>query len=188
MLIHFFCFIIPRVPNEAQLADPTRTTLISKIQYCKHSTIVYYAGTFHLIFVEFNEHRYLAFLQHKSTPATNASIKIIREHHCASIKELFDDNVQAVPRWHRAKYYHVPCQKHPNLVCFYDNDYFMCLCDINRHENCFKFDYKPVYNYLGSSHCENDDQYYLNNETGPTSSSCFCKECYFGSRCQFTTK
>ncbi|CAF1056918.1 unnamed protein product [Rotaria sordida] len=189
ILIHFFYVSsIPYQPAYLHLADPIRTTLISKIKSYEHSTFIYYGGTFHMIFVEFNEHRYLAFLQQNSTLAMNISITIIPQHQCASIKELLDDHIQTLPRWHRAKYYHVPCQKHSNLVCFYDNDYFMCLCDIDRHANCFKFDYKPVYNYLGSNFCTNDGQYYLDNNTCPTSSSCFCKDCYYGSRCQFTTK
>ncbi|CAF1270611.1 unnamed protein product [Rotaria sordida] len=64
----------------------------------------------------------------------------------------------------------------------------MCLCDIDRNANCFKFDYKSVYNYLGPIYCENDGQYYQDNNTCPKSSSCRCKECYYGTRCQFTTK
>ncbi|CAF4927760.1 unnamed protein product [Rotaria sp. Silwood1] len=189
ILIHFFYVSSkPRLPEESHLADPMRTTLISKIKSYENSTFIYYGRTFHLIFVEFNEHRYLAFLQQNSTSTINISLKIIPDHHCASIKELFDEHIQALPRWHRAKYYHVPCQKHSSLACFYDNDYFMCLCDIDRNANCFKFDYKPVYSYLGWNYCENNGQYYLDNDTCPTSSSCFCKECYFGSRCHLTTK
>ncbi|CAF1283353.1 unnamed protein product [Rotaria sordida] len=64
----------------------------------------------------------------------------------------------------------------------------MCLCDIDRNANCFKFDYKSVYNYLGPIYCENDGQYYQDNNTCPKSSSCRCKECYYGTRYQFTTK
>ncbi|CAF4897202.1 unnamed protein product [Rotaria sp. Silwood1] len=188
ILIHlFYVSSIPRPSTQVHLADPIRTTLISKIKSYENSTFIYYAEEFHLMFVEFNEHRYLTFLQQNYTPATIISITIVPENHCPSIKELFDDHVQALPRWHRAKYYHVPCQKHSNLVCFYDNDYFMCLCDIDRHANCFKFDYKQDYNYLGSNYCENDGKFYQDNDTCPTSSSCFCKECYYGSRCQFTT-
>ncbi|CAF1567377.1 unnamed protein product [Rotaria sp. Silwood1] len=168
-LIHlFYISSIPRPSTQLYLANPTRATLISKIKYYEHSTFTYYRGIFHLIFVEFNEHRYLAFLQQNSTPATKISVTIIPEHHCISIPELFDDHIQALLRWHRAKYYHVP--------------------DIDRHANCFKFDYKSVYNYLGSNYCENDGQLYQDNDTCPTLSSCFCKKCYYGSRCQITTK
>ncbi|CAF4529822.1 unnamed protein product [Rotaria sp. Silwood2] len=115
------------------------------------------------------------------------STTIMPENRCSPINELFDDHIQMLPRWHRAKYYHIPCQKHSNLVCFYDNDYFMCLCDIDRHTNCFKFDYRPIDICFGYNYCENDAQCYLDNITCPTSFSCACKECYFGPRCQFTT-
>ncbi|CAF3770287.1 unnamed protein product [Rotaria sp. Silwood1] len=117
----------------------------------------------------------------------NISTTIMPENRCSSINELFDDHIQMLSRWHRAKYYHILCQKHSNLACFYDNDYFMCLCDIDRHANCFKFDYRPVDNSFGYNYCENDAQCYLDNITCPTSFSCACKECYFGTRCQFTT-
>ncbi|CAF0866947.1 unnamed protein product [Rotaria sordida] len=38
------------------------------------------------------------------------------------------------------------------------------------------------YNY-----CENNGQCFQDNNTYPTSLACLCKECYYGSRCQFTT-
>ncbi|CAF3289682.1 unnamed protein product [Rotaria socialis] len=64
----------------------------------------------------------------------------------------------------------------------------MCLCDNDQYSNCCKFNYHPAYNCLGYHFCENDGACYQDNDTCPTASSCFCKECYFDSRCQFTTK
>jgi hypothetical protein len=63
----------------------------------------------------------------------------------------------------------------------------MCLCDKERFSNCFKYNYRPKYDCFGYNYCENDGQCYHDNNTCPTSSACFCKECYFGSQCQFTT-
>ncbi|CAF4584369.1 unnamed protein product [Rotaria sp. Silwood1] len=188
IFIHFV--YIPPTPNSLSKLpppDPTQITMISKLKFHESSTVVYYGGAFHLIFVEFHQQYYLALLQHNFTSAMNVSTTIIPEHRCLSIKDLFADHIQTLPRWHRAKKYYIPCQKYSNLTCFYDSDYFMCLCDIDRYPNCFKFDYRPAYNCLGYNYCENDGQCFQDNSTCPTSSSCFCKECYHGSQCQFTT-
>ncbi|CAF3755215.1 unnamed protein product, partial [Rotaria sp. Silwood1] len=168
-------------------ADPPQIIMVSKLKFYESSSFVYFGGEFHIIFVKIHQHYYLALLRHNSTLGINISTTIIPEHRCLSIKDLFTDNIPILPRWHRAKHYHIPCQKHSNLVCFYDNDFFMCLCDIDRNANCFKFDYRPLYKCFGYNYCENDGQCHIDNSTCPTSSSCFCKECYYGSRCQFTT-
>ena len=63
----------------------------------------------------------------------------------------------------------------------------MCLCNTDRHANCFKFDYKQTSNCFGFNYCQNDGECYQDNMTCPTSSLCFCKKCYFGTQCQLTT-
>jgi hypothetical protein len=40
----------------------------------------------------------------------------------------------------------------------------------------------------GFNYCENGGQCFENNETCPTKLSCICEDCYYGSRCQFSTK
>ncbi|CAF3691982.1 unnamed protein product [Rotaria sp. Silwood1] len=175
------------VPSGQAAPDPTQITMISKLKFHENSTFVYYGGRFHLIFVEFYQNYYLALLQHNSTLPMNISTTIIPEHRCLSINELLPDHIQKLSQWNRAKHYHIPCQNHTNLACFYDNDYFMCLCDIDRYANCFKFNYHPAHNCLGYNYCENDGQCYVDNRTCPTTSACLCKECYYGGRCQFTT-
>jgi hypothetical protein len=167
--------------------DPISTTMIAKIKPSETSAFVYYGGEFSLIFVEFHQQYYFALLQHNYISNINISTKIIPEHRCLLMKDLLPDHIQNLSRWHRAKYYHIPCKKNPNLTCFYDNDYFMCLCDKERFSNCFKYNYRPKYDCFGYNYCENDGQCYHDNNSCPTSSSCFCKECYFGSQCQFTT-
>ncbi|CAF3786884.1 unnamed protein product, partial [Rotaria sp. Silwood1] len=188
IFIHFV--YIPPTPGtllKPLPPDPTQITMMSKLKFHESSTVVYYGGSFHLIFVEFQQQYYLALLQHNFTLAMNFSTTIIPEHRCLSIEDLFTDDIRTLPRWHRVKKYYIPCQKHSNLTCFYDNDYFMCLCDIDRYPNCFKFDYPSTYNCLGYNYCENNGQCFQDNNTCPTSSACLCKECYYGSRCQFTT-
>jgi len=40
----------------------------------------------------------------------------------------------------------------------------------------------------GSNYCENDGQCFQNNETCPTKLTCICQDCYYGAKCQFSTK
>jgi len=65
----------------------------------------------------------------------------------------------------------------------------MCLCDIDHHANCFKFDFHRVHIHscLGYNYCKNNCKYYHDDDVCPSMSFCFCTECYYGSRCQFTS-
>jgi hypothetical protein len=40
----------------------------------------------------------------------------------------------------------------------------------------------------GYNHCENDGQCFHNNETCLTKPTCICQDCYYGAKCQFSTK
>ena len=187
MLIHFINVPPKFHPSDVSPTDPTQTTMISKIGFDQISTDVSYGKTFHLIFVEFNQDYYLAILRHNYTSFMSISTTILREHRCAPISELLDIQIQAFPTWRRAKHYHIPCQRRSDLACFYDKKDFMCLCDVDRHANCFKFDYRRVYDCLGYNYCGDDGQCYQNHNTCPTSLLCFCTKCYYGTRCQFTS-
>ena len=136
-----------------------------------------------------SDYRFLrpGLLQHNYTSIKNLSTTIISQHRCKSIQVLLNQQIQSLPTWHRAKYYHIPCQNQSDLVCFYDNNYFMCLCNTDRHANCFKFEYNQTDNCFGYNYCQNGGECHQDNKTCPTTSLCFCKKCYFGTYCQFTT-
>lgn len=192
MLIHFI-FVPSGVMREVstvstiEYQELTQTTQITKIGYTQNSALVYNLNPFHLIFVEFNQDYYLALLQHNYTVIKNLSTTIIPQHRCKPIQDVLNQQIQVLPRWHRAKHYHIPCQNQSDLVCFYDHDYFMCLCNTDRHANCFQFNHNSTDNCFGYSYCQNDGQCHQDSKTCPTSSVCFCKQCYFGTNCQFTT-
>ena len=40
----------------------------------------------------------------------------------------------------------------------------------------------------GYNYCENGGQCFQNNETCPTKLTCICPDCYYGGKCQFSTK
>ncbi|CAF4645294.1 unnamed protein product [Rotaria sp. Silwood1] len=64
----------------------------------------------------------------------------------------------------------------------------MCVCDINRFSNCFLFNHTSNNDCQGYNRCENGGQCFQNNETCPTKSTCICPDCYYGAKCQFSTK
>jgi hypothetical protein len=182
MLIHFINVPAKFDPVGEAPTNPTQTTMISKIGFDQISTDLFYGKTFHLIFVELSRDYYLAILRHNYTSFVSISTTILPEHRCAPISELLDIQIQDFPTWRRAKRYHIPCQRRSDLACFYDKKDFMCICDIDRHANCFKFDYRRVYDCLGYNYCGDDGQCYQNHNTCPTSLLCFCAECYYGTR------
>jgi hypothetical protein len=65
-------------------------------------------------------------------------------------------------------------------MCFYDID-LMCICDMDRFSNCFLFNHTMNNDCQGYNYCQN-------NETCPTKFSCICQNCFYGSKCQFSTK
>jgi hypothetical protein len=110
---------------------------------------------------------------------------------CPHIRELFNESFV---QWHllrRIKYYHLPCGNQSlNLSCFYDDVHF-CLCydhDEQRLANCFKFDHDMIFDCLGKNECENDAQCLQDKLDCPTKSLCICLPCFYGRRCQFSTR
>ncbi|CAF3774706.1 unnamed protein product [Rotaria sp. Silwood1] len=80
---------------------------------------------------------YLAILQ--QIESVNISTTIGPAQRCVPFQELFSSELLALPRIHRLKSYHVPCQNYVNLQCFIDESY-MCLCTVEHHSNCFSTD------------------------------------------------
>ena len=186
VFVHFIQIpLLAIYDNTIPSVELIRTTMIAKIRFDHNYTFLYYENSFHLIFVQFDEHYYLALLQHHYQRVEYLVTMIRPEHRCRNVGELLDDPIRSYPRWHRVKYYPSLCRKWNDLVCFYDEDLFMCLCDLDRFANCFKFDFQRIYNCLGSNPCENGGQCSQDDDTCPTASSCFCAKCYYGSRCQF---
>jgi hypothetical protein len=137
--------------------------------------------------VQFDDHYYFAFHQSTQSYLQSISTVIISSHRCLSINELFNSTILTFHTLQRLKYYHLPCQEHANLVCFYDSIY-ICLCTTDRHANCFEFDHNVTYNCQGQKLCVNGAECFQDYPTCPTASICVCKDCFYGSRCQYSTK
>ncbi len=61
----------------------------------------------------------------------------------------------------------------------------MCLCNNDRHANCFNFDFAKKSICSGSSKCEHRGQCVQDRIICPSSTICICLEC---GKCQFTTE
>ncbi|CAF2223220.1 unnamed protein product [Rotaria magnacalcarata] len=92
-----------------------------------------------------------------------------------------------MPRFHRIKFYHIPCQTNFDLNCFIDETY-LCLCTNDHHANCVKFDRHKNLECPSTNYCTNGAQCRQDHPNCPSTVICVCNECFFGSQCQFYSK
>jgi hypothetical protein len=119
-------------------------------------------------------------------PSEHIYTQISSEQRCSSVNEL-NKTLFENEYFIRVKYYPLLCREYSELMCFYDNE-LMCICDVDRFSNCFSFNNTINNDCQGFNHCENGGQCFQNNQTCPTKSTCICQNCYYGSKCQFSTK
>ena len=180
LLIHFIT-----IQNSNRLL---RTTVSKKIAFHQDTVTVYTPVLFNLIFAQVRERYYLAFLQINTSTLAHVGLEIKSIHHCASMHNLLDKEKLALPLLRRAKYYHVPCRERSELSCLYDVEGFLCVCNKDGYANCFPFNFKASSSCRGRTQCENGGQCVQDLPTCPTSTMCVCSECFYGGKCQFTTK
>jgi hypothetical protein len=168
-------------------ADINRTTTMKKIAFDQYSVSFDISITFNIVFAEIFDNYYLIIVQQKDIVSDNISTEINPSHRCASINELFNTSIINLHLLKRIKYYHLPCKNQHELVCFYDSIH-LCLCNLDRQANCFEFDHNVNYNCSVYNLCENGGQCFEDDQKCPSSLMCACFNCYFGSRCQFSTK
>jgi hypothetical protein len=142
---------------------------------------------YHIVFTQFAEKLYLAVARKTFISSTAIETKIDSTRRCLFIDELFNVSFVKLHPLRRLKYYHLPCDERPNLVCFYDESY-MCLCNSLRHANCFKFDSNMTNDCGEMNYCENGARCVLDDRRCPSFSICVCSECFYGSRCQLSSK
>jgi hypothetical protein len=169
-------------------AHPMPITMLKKIAMDQQSVTFYPAVEFHLLFVQIERLFYLVIAQKQHISSANVSVLLTPAHRCLSTDELLDTLVNSLPLLQRVKYYHLVCRQNSEMSCFYD-DVNLCLCTPERYGNCFEFDHKM--NYKCRSHinyCQNGAECFQDKSNCPTTLICVCEECYFGSRCQLSTK
>ncbi|CAF1467884.1 unnamed protein product [Adineta ricciae] len=165
-----------------------RLTMFHKIPYDQTLITIYISIEFHLIFAQINTNYYLLVLQHIYQSSINISTQISPSQYCPQIDELLNKTIVNYPKINRIKYYHLICRQYSHLMCFHDNDLFMCLCTKEKYANCFHFNFTMNYNCLGQNDCLNDGQCFQNHPHCPTKTMCVCPDCFYGDKCQLTTR
>jgi hypothetical protein len=160
-------------------AEHERITVLKKIPFDDKNLTVYVKQSFNILFIQILNQYYLAILREIFIPSEHIYTKISSNQRCLSIVELNNTFLQ-YKYLQRAKYYPLLCRKYSELKCFYDTD-LMCICDIDRFSNCFLFNQTMNNDCQGYNYCQND-------ETCPTKSICICQDCYYGAKCQLSTK
>lgn len=167
-----------------------QTTIFTRIPVDQDILTIYRSDPFHIIFVEvmLPKTYYLTFLQKEYKSVSKISSKSTLSNRCPFISEVFNSSFARLHLIRRMKHYHIPCKERKNLACFYDDSH-MCICnDDLRQANCFTFNHSKLHNCTGQHFCENNGYCLQDNAKCPTEFKCICDECYFGSRCQFSTK
>ncbi|CAF3318798.1 unnamed protein product [Rotaria sp. Silwood2] len=180
VLIHFI--------TAFQHTNHEQTTTLKKIPSSQQIITLSVAQPFNMIFFQIpNQYYYLAVLREALIPSEKIYTEILPKQRCSPIEELLNNTFLNYDYFRRVKYYPFLCRNYSQLMCFYDKHH-MCICDLDRFSNCFLFNHTIHYDCQGYNDCENDGQCFQNNQTCPTKFLCTCEDCYYGSKCQFSTK
>ncbi|CAF2505877.1 unnamed protein product [Rotaria sp. Silwood2] len=169
-------------------ATHQRITTLKKIKYNENTITLYVTNPFHILMAElFNKTYYLLVLREKFIESEYIQTELISNQRCASIHDLLNKTFLSYSRLHRIKYYPLVCRQYQQLRCFYD-EYYMCICDLDRFSNCFIFEHNQSYDCQGYSDCKNGGQCFQDSVTCSSVSVCVCPDCYYGTKCQFSTR
>jgi hypothetical protein len=153
---------------------PIITRLWKKIDFDLDITTLYTLIPFNLIIIQIHADFYLSFLS-INVIQQNQTIEMNPSQYCSPISQLFDQRTTVLPLIRRVKYYHIPCQQLSQLNCFHDNEEFICLCNSDRHANCFPFDFVTS-TCEKRTECENEGQCAQDRSMCPTETMCICRD------------
>ncbi|CAF2788390.1 unnamed protein product [Rotaria sp. Silwood2] len=149
----------------------------TSIKICENSTsiISYWPHPFNIAIGELSRNQYYLVANETVKYSSVIVRKINSSDRCQSIGEIFNENITQIHLIQRIKYYHIPCQNHLNLSCFYD-DMYMCVCQDfgdQRLANCFEFNHYVKLDDFDLSHNQLEreclEDYSLNSSTLSTS-------------------
>ncbi|CAF0938005.1 unnamed protein product [Adineta steineri] len=167
---------------------PYQRWIMKTLKMFQNVIILSHNGNWNIVIVKTNNHYYLAAVQ--LIESANFSTSISSNQRCSSINEVLKPEIIFMPQIRRVKYYHIICQSHPHLWCFFDESY-MCLCTRDRHANCFHFQHNELskmHSCRFNFHCLNGGECLVDVPDCPRKTLCNCKDCYFGNRCQYYAK
>ncbi|CAF1027874.1 unnamed protein product [Adineta ricciae] len=171
---------------------PATGVTFKRLPFDRKPTRIFWLRPFHLIFVEiFVNKYYLSYVDHIYNQSIVIHKEIQSSDRCPHIREVFNETFFQLHLIERIKFYHLSCQNFRlNLSCFYD-DVHLCICTEFQHQqqaNCFEFNHTVKRDCSGKSLCENGGQCLQDNLLCPQTSVCMCPKCFYGSKCQFTSK
>jgi hypothetical protein len=164
-----------------------RITTFKKVPFDHQSISLFTSLSYNILFIEFFNNSYLTVVREKFISSEHLSIDIGIDNMCVNFTTLFNSTILAHKTLRRWKYYHLPCLENLKLKCFFD-EIHMCICDKHRYSNCFEFNHNMTYDCRGYNQCENNGKCFQDNVTCPQQSVCMCEKCYYGRKCQLTTK
>ncbi|CAF1501565.1 unnamed protein product, partial [Adineta steineri] len=172
--------------------EPKRSTIFQTIPVHQDFITIFWSRPFHIVFIEVpRKNYYLTFLQNVYNESTINNKMINPSDRCQYINEIFNESMAKLHLIRRMKYYHLPCQMYSlNRSCFYDNTQF-CLCynyGQIRLANCFEFNHSMKFDCSGHSECQNGAECFQDTAKCPKKLLCMCPRCFYGRRCQFTTR
>ena len=180
MIVH----LIEIFPDESH----TQKMMFSKIPLNHKTTVLYINHTtnFNIIIVQFNNLYYLPYLRKNKLEKINRSLSITSDQQCPDARTLVDSALAKVNLLKLVKQYPKICLQRVGLACFHD-ERFMCLCTTDRFANCFQFEHKHDITCMDENPCENEGRCFQDRPKCPSTTECICPECYYGTRCQFST-
>ena len=164
-----------------------RRTTFKKIAFGQNLVSLYVQQPFHILLVELSNQIYLTVMREAFIYSEHINTHIRQQQHCPFVHRLLNQTLRDSPPSYRIKFYPLLCRQNRQLMCFYDETY-MCLCDLDRFSNCFEFNRTLSYDCKNQNECLNGGHCFEDNVNCPIVIMCVCGDCYYGNRCQFSTK
>ena len=159
-----------------------------KIPIHQNTLSLHSTDEFHLAFAQISSTYYLIFNQETVSFPVTIETQIHPSHRCSPLDKVFNRTMTDLHLLKRMKNYHIPCRQNPALVCFHDSSQF-CLCERDGMSNCFRFAHGLNFDCSAKDLCANGAQCVIErDQLCPSWTECLCQDCYFGSRCQFSTR
>ena len=181
MLVHLI-----EIQKEASVRNGST---FQSIPLYQREITVRWAQPFHIVFIELLKKTYYLVSVQKNYNRSQIIRKLMTtSDRCNHVSEYVNETIVNYPLIRRIKYYHLPCQN-KTISCFYDRDHF-CLCNdfgSQRVANCFEFDSTRTHNCFKLSMCQNGGQCLQDDVQCPQTFQCVCRECFYGSLCQFSS-
>lgn len=181
-------YVIVHILSKFTIGTHQQNVTFQKLRININTVDIYISSEIgiNLIFVEFPRTYYLAVVQNDDARSLKISSIVSSDRRCFHVRELVDPTIANSHPLRRIKHYPRLCQQRKDLVCFYDGS-LMCICTRDRFSNCFKFNSESNTSCLYENPCEKNGQCFQDRPNCPSIVQCICSDCYYGTRCQFST-